>query len=667
MLNPRSRNFNHLVCINAIILSMLVILYTSCKKEISKPSIGQNPNAIAPTGFNFKTTQSVKINVQLLSNLGEPLVGVPVSFHSSKDTTELLIALTNKQGIIDTKLEIASYLKELIVKPHSVGLIKEVKAFFTDQTLKLNIGGKNGLSGNVAENTVKASNKSTIKNFQSGSTASLNTTYSYLGTYDGNGRPNYLTPQPGRVSAELLAFLNNSLPEEKNIVSHHLVYLSPAANRDLDVIETSEIFITYVSEGASNHNSLGYYTYPTGNKPATINQISEIKYIFPNTSGIGSGGNLVSGDKVSLGVIKAGFSVGLVMFSNGWDINSQAITRKYEQFFSDENLNPELNRNFKQHSVLLDYEQENLVVVGFEDINRESGKSDDDFNDVILYLSSSEAHAISKKNIIKLTAPIDSDGDGISDDNDQYPGDSKKVYDTFYPSKNGWGTLAFEDIWPNRGDYDMNDLVVNYRYSYALNANNEITEMKADYKVNQSLAYYKNGFGVELPINQNVIDDVRGYINTEKYIKYNQNGTEAGQNNAVIIPFDNQKSIFDATVNYSEPIRVLIIFLKPQPINLLNNVPYNPFLISDGRRSYEIHLPGYKPTNKADLKLFGSGDDLSNPSIGNYYIGENNWPWALHFAETFNYPSEKEAINEKFPLFKDWAASGGNKFLDWYK
>jgi LruC domain-containing protein len=213
----------------------------------------------------------------------------------------------------------------------------------------------------------------------------------------------------------------------------------------------------------------------------------------------------------------------------------------------------------------------------------------------------------------------------------------------------------------------MNDLVVNYRYSYNVNANNEVVEMKADYKVNQSLAYYKNGFGVELPINQNVIDDVRGYINSGKYIKYNQNGTEAGQAKAVIIPFDNQKLIFDGKVNYSEPIRVLIEFLKPQSINILNAAPYNPFLISDGRRSYEIHLPGFTPTSLADKNLFGSLQDLSNPAQGKYYIGENNWPWALSFVEPFNYPSEGQAVNLAYPNFNAWAASGGTQFKDWYK
>jgi LruC domain-containing protein len=65
--------------------------------------------------------------------------------------------------------------------------------------------------------------------------------------------------------------------------------------------------------------------------------------------------------------------------------------------------------------------------------------------------------------------------------------------------------------------------------------------------------------------------------------------------------------------------------------------------------------------------LFSYQDDKSNPSIGKYYIGTNNWPWALQFTETFNYPAEGKAVNEAYAKFGAWAASGGTQFADWYK
>ena len=48
----------------------------------------------------------------------------------------------------------------------------------------------------------------------------------------------------------------------------------------------------------------------------------------------------------------------------------------------------------------------------------------------------------------------------------------------FYPAReNGWGTLMFEDLWPAYGDYDFNDLVVNYKMQLYPNNKNMVKEM----------------------------------------------------------------------------------------------------------------------------------------------------------------------------------------------
>ncbi len=59
--------------------------------------------------------------------------------------------------------------------------------------------------------------------------------------------------------------------------------------------------------------------------------------------------------------------------------------------------------------------------------------------------------------------PVDTDGDGIANTLDMYPNDATRAFDNYYPSKTVFGTLAFEDLWPGKGDYDMNDLVVDYQ------------------------------------------------------------------------------------------------------------------------------------------------------------------------------------------------------------
>jgi LruC domain-containing protein len=316
--------------------------------------------------------------------------------------------------------------------------------------------------------------------------------------------------------------------------------------------------------------------------------------------------------------------------------------------------------------LLLYYPADDLFVLGFEDVKRDDKSCDHDFNDVVLYASSYPKTAISKNKVVVIDAPKDTDGDGIVDIFDEYPSDGTKAYNNYFPSQESWGTLAFEDNWPLKGDYDMNDLVVNYRYSFTTNAANKVVEIKADYEVVGALADYKNGFGVEFPFSPSLINDAKGYIHTLPDIQFNPNGTEAGQRKAVIIPFDNQKSIFDATTNYSEVVSMRIQFLNPQAMSVIGTAPFNPFLISNGRRVFEIHLPGYTPTDKGATSLFGQNQDQSNPSIGKFFIGENNWPWAIHFTEPFAFPKEGKAVNTAFLHFGEWAASGGESYPDWY-
>ena len=60
----------------------------------------------------------------------------------------------------------------------------------------------------------------------------------------------------------------------------------------------------------------------------------------------------------------------------------------------------------------------------------------------------------------------DSDLDGVPNAYDNYPDDYDRAFDFFYPAKNSFNTLLYEDMWPHRGDYDMNDLVLNFNYKF---------------------------------------------------------------------------------------------------------------------------------------------------------------------------------------------------------
>jgi LruC domain-containing protein len=60
------------------------------------------------------------------------------------------------------------------------------------------------------------------------------------------------------------------------------------------------------------------------------------------------------------------------------------------------------------------------------------------------------------------------------------------------------GTIAFEDLWPSYGDYDFNDVALNYQVILKLNAQNLAVQMDLICNVKSNGAGFTNGIGIEI-------------------------------------------------------------------------------------------------------------------------------------------------------------------------
>ena len=672
----------------AIALFGLSVLL-SCKKQNGTSGTGSNitppptDSLIAPLNFDFSTTRSVNINVSLASNNNEPIVGIPVKIYTGDPTTNtpILTAVSDNNGVLQAQVNVPSYIDTLIVDPLYVGLIRNAQAVIVNNSVQGTIGGAAGYSGNITPQNISPGRINSVR-FASRAysletaSATATTNYQYIGTYDSSGVPNYLVSPPDIIPASLLSYLNASLPETVNVNSLHPQYLQSTATADLNITQTADVWITFLSEGAGYQNAVGYYTYPTGTPPKTAADIKNIYYIFPNASLPGSGGGLKSGSKVKLGTFTAGTSIGYVLFSNGW--NGSSVNSGAQQFFSTTSCNPETDPALKKHTVLLYSADQKLYMVGFEDLFRQNPACDNDFNDVVFYTTANPITAISNQNVQPLDEPKDSDGDGVPDNLDAFPNDPARAYVSYYPSATTFGTIAFEDLWPATGDYDLNDMVVGYRYKTVTNAQNLAVEIYADYVVDAAGASYVSGFGVQFPFTPSQVKTVTGQKIISSYIKQNSNATEAGQSKAVIIPFDNYQAIIKRPGGYyinsqigapyikSDTVHVYMNFATPLSSSTLGSAPFNPFLISNQRRGYEVHLPAHQPTDLADKTLLGTLQDNSNPAIGRYYVSKKLWPFALNFAGPFAYPTEGTNISKSYNYFLQWAQSGGTQYTNWY-
>jgi len=204
-------------------------------------------------------------------------------------------------------------------------------------------------------------------------------TYQSLAPYDSKGQPDNLLTDI--ISPDLVTYVNQMLVDRNNLTISHPELFTGANPADIPVNQSSDVFVTFVFGNAGNSNTLGFYTYPTGQPPTSDKDVKLITYIFPN-AGVNS--PLKAGDKMYLGKFNVGTTIGFVILQNAWDTSKSFINSDATHFCSTDALNPEMDPKLKRHAVVLDYSG-GQKLIGFEDRNRASLDCDQDFNDIVFY------------------------------------------------------------------------------------------------------------------------------------------------------------------------------------------------------------------------------------------------------------------------------------------
>lgn len=647
---------------------LLTFFVSSCSKDKNKPDdkpTGSMEELIVPSSFDWSTTQAARFQVTALDNQDNPLEGVKIEVLSDdpENGGKLIVSgATNESGIYAIDYQVPSYYSSLFVATDYLGLVNLTEVSLDGNGFELVLGGKK-----------------IVPMFKSLLSPASDGFYTYMGGYNNQGVPDYLEPENDPITADFLDDINNTLPERVRLDESHPEYFFDVYDHNLNLVETCDVWVTFITEGAGYRNVLGYYTYETGNAPQTPEDIESLNIIYPNVSLEGSGGGLQSGNKVYLGRFNANTTISWALVADGW--NGSEVEDKRWTVYSNKNLNPASDPDLKQQTVLLYDPGRERLLLGIEDILRERGGCDHDFNDAVFYVTANPIQAIDVTDLptVDYTGD-DRDGDGIPDNFDDYPDDPEKAFDNFFFTEGDFGTLAYEDLWPYRGDYDFNDAVIDYNFNQITNGNNALVELNATFILRAHGAFFHNGFGIELPLQAADIESVEGTVLSSNYISLNGNGTEAGHSKAVVIMWDDSYEILspaysgigantnpDMPFQIPDTMNVTIRLVNPVAMNQTGVPPYNPFIIVDGQRGVEVHLPNKAPTALADLSLIGTGHDDSDAASNRYYKSQENLPWAINIVEKFAYPIEKAEIIKAHLKFAEWAESGGSVYPDWYK
>ena len=272
-----------------------------------------------------------------------------------------------------------------------------------------------------------------------------------------------------------------------------------------------------------------------------------------------------------------------------------------------------------------------------------------------------------------LVVAADSDGDGVSSGYDVDDSDPAVAFASYFPSASTWGTYAFEDLWPVKGDYDINDIVIGFRISYFTNCSNLVTKMRVDYNMKAAGSIYNLGAAFQLDkVSSSNVQSVSGRaLNGTSPFVIGANGCENGVSLAVIPLLNNQKDY----VSYSGYLNtvsgsylntpdkyVSINFIAPvQQENVAMNA-FNMFIVAN-TRGCEIHLPSFLGTTNFNSSL-ATGYSLFPGDLFKNYDG---MMWGIMIPEPFEYPAECSSIINAYSHFAEWATSGGTSSTDWYK
>ena len=599
--------------------------------------------------FDYQTSK----NVNLVLDAPDFLKGATFSIYGKigqQDSLSIAKGTFDDSGHFEKELTVASRLDSLLIYTNYIGLIDNVRLPVNGSEVVFDYAQfyqRDGSSGKRVGYPNRTS--FTQQNAQA--------EYTFIDTFNFLGVPDNLA-FADVIQQNLLDDINASLPEN---VPGGIPVTNPdflaGKETNLIITEEADVWVTFVSEGAGYRNVLGYYTYTLGDEPATADEIAEHRVIFPNVSFLGSGGGLIPGDRVYLGRFPANTVISWFLAANGWF--GSGVNDGNGVYYSNPDFNPESTEATRNHMVLIYDEARELTLLGFEDLRRDVA-TDDDFNDAVFYAKANPPDAIQVGEFAEIEVANDADGDGINDELDDFPFDPDKAFNNFLPSVNSTGKLVFEDLWPSQGDYDFNDLAVDYSFNLIANGDNLVTSIDGSFTIENIGGALHNGFAFVLPIDPSLVNSIDGQVINGGYETLAANGTETGtaSNETVVFVagdcFDLQGQTISLSIEFSTPIDAAS----------LGEVPFNAFLIANQDRAKEVHLPDLPPTGKADY--LGTQDDFSDAAVGRYYKTSTNLPWALNIYEGFQTPPENIPITLQYPRFVNWANSGGTQDLDWY-
>lgn len=159
---------------------------------------------------------------------------------------------------------------------------------------------------------------------------------------------------------------------------------SDQAQKKVVVTKDTDLYITFIAEGAGYANTLGYYSYPVDSPPSKPSDV-QLHVLFPNASDevLSSGNRLKIRDEK----FTAGTVVGFYIIIAGWQRG--VIEDDRQKFYTNYSWNP----GARQQHILFEEKTCGDIVLAFEDLSN-TENSDGDYNDLLFTVSDNNSDLV---------------------------------------------------------------------------------------------------------------------------------------------------------------------------------------------------------------------------------------------------------------------------------
>lgn len=262
---------------------------------------------------------------------------------------------------------------------------------------------------------------------------------------------------------------------------------------------------------------------------------------------------------------------------------------------------------------------------------------------------------------ISITKAITrADGKGDGNKYTPEPGSGNNIL--VYPGK-GYATVLFEDMYPQLGDYDFNDLVAWYKLQipdFRHQGNEYFTDiMYIGFQIRAIGGIHEYDPYIRLT---DIRYDELDIEETEMYIARNNPGNDIkvleGPNHEVIISYTKPaipsgQEYFNVEADKKTTpdhfTAVYLVFKSEVNITRIQDSKIDIYL-GKKNNGQEIHLKGYS-------SVYGTHQE---------YFDANNFVWGLKAAAPIYHTIEGTNFLKAYPKFEKWITSGGKENKRWW-